>query len=187
MKIKEENVGGKWFTVYMQEWGQDCGPTCVAMCIKRLKGSGSEIDALRKQTNRPMVSPAIQRAIDALPNAYTSKDVGTHVGDLVKLANKNGLRATSAYVNSMAVLKAFSSISHNKIYIAHISWTAGGGHFVVVAGASESGNPIILDPYFGAQVANLCPSYTPMMNSDGEQGVGRFSGHIIEVIKSFTT
>lgn len=177
MQTEQVNVGGRWFTLYYQDWGQDCGPTCVAMCIKRLRGVGVDIDALRKQTNRPMVSPGIQAKIDAM--GLTSRDFGTFTTDLSALANRNGLRGTNRVLNSMGMLDAFRAVSHNKMYIAHIEWTGGGGHFVVVAGVTETGNPIILDPYFGAQVANLCPHYN--VNDGGHSVTARFSGHVIEV------
>jgi hypothetical protein len=48
--------------------------------------------------------------------------------------------------NEMGLLDAFSSVNGDKMYIAHISWTGGGGYFVVVAGTNEMGNLIILDP-----------------------------------------
>lgn len=84
MEIRRESYGGRWYEIYIQDWGQDCGPTCVAMARKLLTGVGSDIDWLRKSEKRPLVSPGIQARIEAL--GMESRDFGSYSGDLVDLA-----------------------------------------------------------------------------------------------------
>ena len=177
MQIVQSTYGGRWYSVYLQDWGADCGPTCVAMARHCLTGVGADIDWLRKQSRRPMISPGIAARIEAL--GQTSRDVGTYGPDLAQLARGLGLVAQFHQLGSFALNERLKTASRSKVFIVHVAWTAGGGHFVVVPHVNDAGSVIVLDPYYGLQVATMSPSYS--FAGSGGTVSGRFSGDMIEI------
>lgn len=164
---------GRWYTVYQQEWGMDCGPTCIAMAKLYLTGTGSDIDWLRRHTKAKLVSPGIEQKIQQL--GMVSRDNGTYTVKLPELAKSIGLKAEYKYCTPPSLLDKLRTGSHNKTFIAHVAWNGGGGHFVVVPHVSANGQVVVLDPYFSLQTTNICPSYT------GRGFNGRFTGNIVEI------
>ena len=178
MEIRRESYGGRWYEIYIQDWGQDCGPTCVAMARKLLTGVGSDIDWLRKSEKRPLVSPGIQARIEAL--GMESRDFGSYSGDLVDLARSVGLRAKFYDLSSLALVDTLKTASRERAFIIHVEWS-GGGHFVVVRHVNSAGSAIVLDPYYGLQVTSTAPIYS--FSSGGGHIHGRFSGDAVEVTR----
>jgi hypothetical protein len=163
------NYCGRWYTIYTQEWGQDCGPTCVAIAKKILTGVGSDISWLRTHTKAKLVSPGIQSKIEAL--GLQSRDTGTHIDNLPLLAKAIGLSASYKHYAPPMLLGQLKTCGHGKVFICHVSWKSGGGHYVVVPFVDASGEVIVLDPYYGLQTTKNCPYYPG----------GSLSGHVVEV------
>lgn len=163
------NYNGRWYTIYKQEWGQDCGPTCVAIAKKILTGVGSDIAWMREHTKASLVSPGIQAKINAL--GLRSRDIGTRINNLPLLARAIGLSATYKYVGPSSLLGLLKTCGHGKVFICHVGWDTGGGHFVVVPFVDASGEVIVLDPYYGLQTTKNCPYYPG----------GSLSGHVVEI------
>ena len=178
MEIQRVSTGGHWYTVYIQEWGADCGPTSVAIARQHLTGLGTEIDWLRKKSKAPLVSPGIEAKIDAL--GLQSRDYGTDALNLPALAKEMNLRATYSFQSSLGLVDTLKTAGHHKCFIVHVEWSGGGGHFVVVPHVTDAGSCVVLDPYYGLQVTPTAPSYR-FTAADGSEVTGRFSGHLVEV------
>ena len=167
MNTTQVQHGRRWYTIYTQEWGQDCGPTCVAIARKELLGIGTDIQWLRNHTKAALVSPGITEKINAL--GLQSRDKGTKIDKLTPLAKLVGLNA-GQYTNYGAGLMAkLKTANRHKVFICHISW----GHYVVVPFVDESGTVVVLDPYYGLVTTNDLNNY--------HSGAGQFSGWVIEV------
>ena len=180
MNIRRVNHRHRWYTIYEQEWGTDCGPTCVAIAKKILKGVGSDIDWLRKHTNTNLVSPGIQARINDLnKNAsqtgsnqrFQPRAVGTRIGKVTQLARAIGLKASYRSYASFSLLSHLQTSSHQKVFICRVDWKLGGSHAVVVPYVDPGGEVVVLDPYYGLVTTNNCPGYPG----------GQFHGDVIEI------
>ena len=169
MNTIKVNHNGRWYTIYKQEWGQDCGPTCVAMAKLCLTGVGSDIEWLRKHTKAKLVSPAIEARIQSL--GMKSRDQGTYTINLPPLAKSIGLQAEYKFVPPSTLLSSLQSSGHNKVFICHINWDNQGGHFVVVPHVGRGNEVVVLDPYYGLQTTTQWPRYPG----------GYFTGNVVEV------
>ena len=165
------NHRGRWYTIYKQDWGQDCGPTCIAIAKKFITGIGSDIDWLRHHTKAKLVSPGIQAKIENL--GLQSRDTGTNISALPSLARSIGLSAESKYYLPATLLDKLKTSSHGRVFICHVGWDLGGGHFVVIPYVDPNNEVVVLDPYYELKTTNNFPRY------DG----GNFSGHVVEITR----
>jgi hypothetical protein len=167
MNITKVQHGNRWFTIYRQEWGCDCGPTCVAMAKQELRGTRTDISWLRNKTKAALVSPNIENRIQAL--GLQSRDKGTQMGNLIPLIKLVGLKASPAMNYGGGLMAKLRTANRSRLFICHISW----GHFVVVPFVDSAGNVVVLDPYYGLQTTNNLNNYN--------NRAGHFSGWAIEV------
>ena len=89
---------------------------------------------------------------------------------LPPLAKSIGLQAEYKFVPPGVLLESLKSGGHNRVFICHVNWNGGGGHFVVIPRA-EANEVVVLDPYYGLQTTNHWPRYTG----------GYFTGNVVEV------
>jgi len=76
-------------------------------------------------------------------------------------------------------MKHFKKASHNKVFIAGITWNNGGGHWVVVV-AEDGADLAVLDVGYGHQKGTIFPHYTPT-SAGIIQARGQFDGYIMEI------
>ena len=145
MDIIKTKHNGRWYTIYKQDWGMDCGPTCVAMAKLCLTGVGSDIDWLRKHTQAKLVSPGIAAKISALG---LEPHQGTKRSNCLPLAKSIGLQAEYKHVPPSSLLGSLQASGHNRVFICHVKWNGPGGHFVVVPHV-DGNEVVVLDPYYG--------------------------------------
>lgn len=175
MDIYSTNYRGKWFHWARQEWNDDCGPTCVAMAKSLLKGGGVDMNWLRRMSKAKMVSPKIERKVQALGRSVGN--TGTAIQDLINMARDLGLKARFQYHwPDFDQMDALRTCSYRRLIICQMDWDRGGSHYVLVARVEHDGTVIILDPYMGIQTSRTIPLYTPR-DKKGARSVGHFSGY----------
>ncbi len=170
MKAEQIGIGGAMHTVYVTEQGADIAPTCFAMCLKRLRGMGCDVEALRQRIAAPLVLG--QGGTPVVP-------VTPSVEDMAGLMAEGGLNARAHTVSAFGIASVFRQATARKIFIAQIEWDDGDLHYVVIPGTTRAGQVIALDPYHGGQLCQLCPKYA-VRSTEGARA-GRFTGRLVEV------
>ena len=170
MRTEQTTIAGAQHTVYFAEDGADIAPTCFAMCLKRLRGIGSNIDQLQQKIASPMYTGADpERRAASIPPAK----------GMAELISSGGLKAQARTVSAFGIAHTFKQAGAHRVFIAQIEWEDGGLHYVVVPGVTRGGQVIALDPQFGGQLCHLCPNYKA--HDAHVSRSGKFTGQIIEV------
>lgn len=170
MRTEQTTVGGAMHTVYFAEDGADIVPTCFAMCMKRLRGIGSNVDQLKKKSTSPLKNDAnLDHRATSVPTT----------ANLAELLSSGGLKTSARTVSAFGIAHSFKQATAHKVFIAQIEWEDGGLHYVVVPGVTRAGQVIALDPQFGGHICHLCPTYK--VHDAQVSRSGKFTGQIIEV------
>jgi hypothetical protein len=154
---------GRTHYVLMQEKTMSCGPASVAMVESYYK-------------KMCMIDPEgrARQISQNYPGKFTEAG-GTQVDNLSYVLNAEGIKAYAAVKVSAIFNYLWFYVRERTSVIAHIGWTAGGGHFSICRIVDPDGTCVFLDPYYGVVEvarANL-PTYSPQGSS------GQLSGWIV--------
>lgn len=187
-------VLGRFSRVYVQTRQNSCGPASFRTACYALTGSAPPEEWVRTRSRRNMVSDGIRDRIGAL-NQF-SADTGLAIGvgggyvadrvspvdqtaeieHLVPLFRSFGLRASGEVgVAPPEIRRRLEGAGHARVFIAGVSWSTGGGHWVVVPKATAV-DVAVLDPGFGLRAAPGFPAYAP---AGGQHGT--FDGFLMEI------
>ena len=170
MRTEQTTIAGVQHTVYFSENGSDIAPTCFAMCLKRLRGIGSNTDQLQQKAAAPLTSGTdLDRRATSVPTAVS----------MAELISAGGLKASARTVSAFGIAQTFKLAGAHRVFIAQIEWDDGGLHYICVPGVTCCGQVIALDPQFGGMLCHLCPKYK-VCDAHGSRS-GKFTGQIIEV------
>ena len=126
---------------------------------------------------------------DATARLNAATGDGTNIGSYTHALTKLGIHSAKTWnPPNDDRLKRFLQNAHpDSPAIAHVGWTGGGGHFVIVKGTLGA-NLLVLDPYYGLQEVPLAtfPAYNPSpsanrqaIDGNSAQGAGSFSRWIV--------
>lgn len=189
--------GGASFRIYQQSEIQSCGLACVLMVKRIIDGSQLTERILKDQmggkgffgTGDDQYDVATKDRFAGMQRtALTSTAVATgdaHYGSgTARLAVRAMLDQLGiAYSTAGNARAAIRKVAPGKPVIAGVTWTGGGGHWVLVVGRQKnakgaSSNYYILDPGDNTQVVNNLTSrvYTAPYGS-----VGRFDDDFVAI------
>lgn len=160
---------GAQVDLYMQQFRQECGPSCVAT-IGRILGKGMDIGPARRKVGK--IDPSYFYG----PHAWDAE--GAYIESLTAALAEYGVRMAHTRSFSPANYKTFcEGRTLRNPAILQIRWRSGGMHFVVTVGkngADQQSFIEILDPGYGYQRASLhdFPEYGPR-DPDTRVVVGR--------------
>ena len=178
------------YNVLKQEQAQSCGYCCIGMVANliddrkdsesSLVATGRQIGGIQSYDRATKDRVGMQRTmlVDAeeeLGGALPHWGSGTYSDHLAKVLCEGFRINAKAYDSqgSGAMKGAMRGVSANQYMIALVSWTAGGGHWVVVTqrakrGLGSASDYTVLDPGDGATTTNRgSTEYTSPNGSKG--------------------
>lgn len=183
------------FDVLIQEQEADCGLCCVAMIVNLLGQGKPSSNAIRAQLQSGAYKPSTQdrsgfkpTILAAVRPEVATHSLGTYLQNLQQVLTK--YKINSAYngpaeINN--VQTAIKTAYAGKPIICHVSWTNGGGHWVVITHASGNSH-YVLDPYYGLRVNSSDQYYEGLTQSPHSAGsvqserYGTWTGEWLKII-----
>jgi hypothetical protein len=170
-----QEKAGRSFDILFQDQEADCGLCCVAMVVN-LFGLGKPTSSAVKQDlkegsykpstkDRSGFSPSVLTMV--LPDTSTHSD-GTYLISLQSVLKK--WKIGSVYNSSLTnVQAAIQGAVAGAPIICHVTWTGGGGHWVVIT-HSMGASHYILDPYYGLAINSSLTKYVGLPQSSSNTG-----------------
>jgi hypothetical protein len=163
------------FDILLQDHEADCGLCCVAMVVNLLKqgkpNSATVKEALRNGAYNPSTKdraafkPSLLTAV--LPDVST-RSSGTYLLELQKVLTT--WKIASTYDISVSnVQAAIQGAVAGQPIICHVTWTSGGGHWVVIT-HSMGMSHYILDPSYGLQINSNLMKYVGLEQGSASPG-----------------
>jgi hypothetical protein len=157
--------------IWLQEYGDTCGPACVYM-VERILRQACVVGGEERVTFLTSL----------LPNGYKEGNGTASYLALKQVLSRIGIPSGSSHLTNMQqfVQEGFFP------FITRVKWTNGGGHFVVGMRTTSDGSLVCLDPWYGLvqpTISNL-PAYTVQADYRAQQSMlipigGQLSGHTI--------
>jgi hypothetical protein len=163
------DIEGHWTSYSLQNKGNSCGPTCVAIVI----------NLALHYTNQPVVSEVITRDIISLAEQgrlhqgsgvaqaaaamHDWDNIGSDPKPLIEILKKYLLKAAGINVRGACMprpqmLLELKKVTPRKPAILGWWWQNNGGHWTVCVGPTNNGKELtILDPCFGKQKIQINP------------------------------
>lgn len=172
--ITQEKAGRR-FDVLIQAQEADCGLCCVAMVVNLLGQGKPTSGTVKAELDKGAYSPSTQdRAAFApsllskvLPDLSTHSP-GTYLRSLQAVLTKWGIASVedNDIYNVQAAIQG--AIAGQPI-ICHVTWTIGGGHWVVIT-HSMGASHYVLDPLYGLQINSSLTNYVGLERSVASAG-----------------
>ena len=190
--VNQEKAGRR-FDVLIQEQEADCGLCCVAMVVNLL-GQGKPTSGMVKTNlKKGAYKPSTQDRVGFAPTplAVVRPGVATHSNGTYLQSLQPVL--TKWHINSVYrgpspnVQAAIAGAYAGKPIICHVTWTSGGGHWVVIT-HSMGNSHYVLDPYYGLAINSSLQNYEGLEQSAHSVGAvtkvlyGRWTGEWLKII-----
>ncbi|MGB3266028.1 MAG: hypothetical protein WBA89_18950 [Microcoleus sp.] len=148
--------GGKMVNLYIQEFTQECGPSCVVM-ISRLLGFSTDIARARHLVGKEDRNKPPGAWKDGLHDFSTD---WSYMESLTQALVSVGIKGAKTFKDKTKTeyQKFCESRDEKTPAILRLQWYHGGGHFVVTIGknTNKDKNFIeILDPFYGYKKVDI--------------------------------
>ncbi len=170
---RHKDEDGRWYEVPVQSKENSCGPTCIRIVIKLVNNKDVSEEYLRELVEFVEEGGGYSGSLGTTgvligggAHNWDPGGGGTWLIPGALGSVRPAIKAT--LVTNPNVLL---TTAQKKPAIAVVAWTAGGLHYIVVAGKNSAGNKlVILDPFYGLQYVSVAGStmanYEPK-NSSG--------------------
>lgn len=179
---------GRSFDVLIQEEEADCGLCCIAMVVNLLGHGKPTSSMVKKNLPKGAYKPSTKDRVGFAPSILSAvtPDVAEHSNGTYLLTLKQALSCwgiTSSYNGPSSDIRgAIASAHAGKPIIAHVTWSAGGGHWVVIT-HSMGNSHYVLDPYFGLAINSSFINYEGLEKPAGSSASSSSStGSLSKVI-----
>jgi hypothetical protein len=176
------------YRICRQDGSYACGMACVAMIVRDFDGTelgesffsveSSRVGARSYQSKfseRVGVVPVMASAsAGGSTSVDATKELGTGMDNLGHILTNYLIENNVAHFPDLPA--KFRSLGTDRWVIAHVTWSGGANHFVVVKRTGDS--LVIRDPAYGVSGQTIKTAYTPN-NSRAAGATATFSGWLV--------
>lgn len=157
-KVKTTDGGdGKWHWIDRQNLDNACGPTCVRMVVKMVRGENigqsffGGLVSLSEQGIKPSDASALSSTAQDAHDFDAAGTMSAHLVQALKDCKVTTARKLPSDTSDWAA--QWKKCSEKAPGILSMKWPSGNAHFIVIAGplSTNANHFLILDPWYGIQ------------------------------------
>jgi len=171
----QQTKAERTFDILIQDQEADCGLCCVAMVVNLLGQGKPSSSMVKNNLPKGAYKPSTKDRVGFAPSMLSAvlPDVSTHSGGTYLANLQEALTkwqiASVDDTASSNVQAAIQGAVAGKPIINHVTWTNGGGHWVVISHAMGA-SYYILDPYYGLTVGSSLTKYAGLVQDGANVG-----------------